>query len=90
MESESVDIVALMGVLEHLHDPLKTLQRVHGLLRPGGVLAVYVPNFSYLRIKDTGLVAMARRGRWSDLHPQEHLFHFTTPLTGTSASDCGF
>jgi hypothetical protein len=67
----------MLGVLEHLHDPLRTLQRVHELLGVSGILAVYVPNFDYLRFKDTGLLSLCRRGRWSDLHPQEHLFQFT-------------
>jgi SAM-dependent methyltransferase len=76
-EPGSLQVVTLLGVLEHLHDPLGALERVHGLLGPSGVLAVYVPNFHYLRIKDTGLVPFLSRGRWCDLHPQEHLFQFT-------------
>lgn len=73
----SFDAVSLLGVLEHLHDPRATLDRVRSLLRPGGVLLTYVPNFNYLRIKDTGAISYLRHGRWSALHPQEHLFHFT-------------
>lgn len=36
--------VSLLGVLEHLPRPLDALRDVHGLLEPGGVLAVIVPN----------------------------------------------
>lgn len=77
------DVITMLGVLEHLHDPSGTLAHVRSLLRPGGVLAVYVPNFHYLRLKDTGLFAWIRTGRWSVLHPQEHLFQYT-PRTLTS------
>jgi 2-polyprenyl-3-methyl-5-hydroxy-6-metoxy-1,4-benzoquinol methylase len=84
------DIVTLLGVLEHLHEPLATLRRVHRLLKPDGVLAVYVPNFRYLRLKDTGLAAWIRRRRWSCLAPQEHLFHFTPRLLTQLLARSGF
>jgi 2-polyprenyl-3-methyl-5-hydroxy-6-metoxy-1,4-benzoquinol methylase len=77
LEPGSFDIVTMFAVLEHLHDPRGTLHRAYELLRPSGLLAVYVPNFHYLRIKDTGPVALLRLGRWSNLYPQEHLFQFT-------------
>jgi 2-polyprenyl-3-methyl-5-hydroxy-6-metoxy-1,4-benzoquinol methylase len=77
LEPGSFHVVTMLAVLEHLHDPLGTLERVHKLLKPSGLLAVYVPNFHYLRIKDAGIAALLRRGRWSNLHPQEHLFQFT-------------
>lgn len=77
LPSASFDVITLLGVLEHLHDPSSTLARVHELLKPGGVVAVYVPNFDYLKFKDAGLLCYLRRGRWSDLHPQEHQFQFT-------------
>ncbi|NOY42652.1 MAG: class I SAM-dependent methyltransferase [Planctomycetes bacterium] len=73
----SMDIVTMLGVLEHLHDPADTLSTVRQLLKPSGLLAIYVPNFNYLRVKDTGPLCFLRRRRWSDLHPQEHQFHFT-------------
>jgi len=76
-EPGSFDVITMLGVLEHLHDPIATLGRVHELLKPRGILAAYVPNFCYLQIKDTGLVSLFRQGRWSHLHPQEHLFQFT-------------
>jgi SAM-dependent methyltransferase len=78
--AQHFDVITLLGVLEHLHEPLATLRHVHRLLKPNGVVAVYVPNFHYLRFKDTGPVAWLRHGRWSCLAPQEHLFHFTKRL----------
>jgi len=73
----SFDVVTLLGVLEHLHDPLSTLRIARRLLKPDGVLGIYVPNFNYLRCKDAGPLAFVRRRKWSCLAPQEHLFHFT-------------
>ena len=77
LPSGSFDVVTMLGVLEHLHNPRDTLERVRSLLKPSGILAVYVPNFNYLRFKDAGLLCYLRRGQWSSLHPQEHQYQFT-------------
>jgi SAM-dependent methyltransferase len=90
LDPGSFDAVSLLGVLEHLHDPRATLDRVRSLLRPDGMLLTYVPNFNYLRVKDTGAVAYLRHGRWSALHPQEHLFHFTPSSFRSLLTASGF
>lgn len=38
------DLITLWDVLEHLYDPVAALQQLAGWLRPGGVLALGVPN----------------------------------------------
>ena len=38
------DVVHMSEVLEHISDPARLLQLVHGLLGPGGLLCVVVPN----------------------------------------------
>jgi 2-polyprenyl-3-methyl-5-hydroxy-6-metoxy-1,4-benzoquinol methylase len=86
----SFNVITLLGVLEHLHDPVGTLRSARRLLERGGVLAVYVPNFNYLRLKDTGPISYARTGRWSKLHPQEHLHQFTPRTLLLVLKACGF
>jgi 2-polyprenyl-3-methyl-5-hydroxy-6-metoxy-1,4-benzoquinol methylase len=44
-EPGSFDCVTMINVLEHLPDPAADLSEVARILRPGGVLAVEVPNF---------------------------------------------
>ena len=39
------DVVLLISVLEHLHEPLAALEAAQRLLRPGGVLLVNVPTW---------------------------------------------
>jgi SAM-dependent methyltransferase len=73
----SFEVITMLGVLEHLHDPVATLRLARTLLKTGGVLAAYVPNFHYLALKDAGPICYARTRRWTQLHPQEHLFHYT-------------
>jgi ubiquinone/menaquinone biosynthesis C-methylase UbiE len=43
-EPESFDAITMLDVLEHTTDPSASLARAYGLLRPGGVLYVAVPN----------------------------------------------
>jgi 2-polyprenyl-3-methyl-5-hydroxy-6-metoxy-1,4-benzoquinol methylase len=44
-EPESFDAVSLFDVLEHLLDPGRTLRACTRLLRPGGIVFLYVPNY---------------------------------------------
>jgi SAM-dependent methyltransferase len=44
-EPESFDAVSLFDVLEHLHDPARTVRDAARLLRRGGILFLYVPNY---------------------------------------------
>jgi SAM-dependent methyltransferase len=73
---ESQQVVTLLGVLEHVHEPRQTLIEAHQLLASDGLLGIYVPNFDYLRLKDAGPLARLRFGQSSHLHPQEHLFGY--------------
>lgn len=42
--SPRFDVVVLDNVLEHIQDQLSALQRLRGVLRPGGILFIIVPN----------------------------------------------
>lgn len=44
-ESDSVDEVYLDNVLEHLDEPMRVMEEVHRILRPGGMVKVIVPYF---------------------------------------------
>ena len=41
----TLDAVSLFDVLEHLLDPVRTLRAATRLLRPGGIVFLYVPNY---------------------------------------------
>ena len=69
----SFDAISLFDVLEHLVHPAATLRRCMELLRPGGVIYLYVPNYDF--------VSRLLRGR--DAHfiwPTHHLNYYT-PIT---------
>ena len=72
---QSLDIIALFDVLEHLADPLRTLAKCKQCLSPDGLILVQTPQHqegtcfdSYRRREDPFLV---------HLKPKEHLYIFS-------------
>ncbi|HYG22675.1 MAG TPA: class I SAM-dependent methyltransferase [Verrucomicrobiae bacterium] len=67
--SEKFDAVTLWHVLEHVRDPSAILSEVNGLLKPGGVVLIGIPNFG-------GWEARLCRDKWFHLDVPRHLVHF--------------
>ncbi|MBI3463391.1 MAG: class I SAM-dependent methyltransferase [Planctomycetes bacterium] len=68
------DVVHLHEVLEHLPSPVETLRLAHGLLNPGGLLSVVVPN-DYNPLQ--ALVQQQRNGAPWWVVPPHHLNYFS-------------
>jgi len=69
---DQFDSVVSLDVLEHMHDPSKTLTAIHGMIKPGGLLVLVVPNSASWVLRVLGL-------RWEDLqraNSGEHLYFF--------------
>jgi len=69
-DAESFDAVSLFDVLEHLLDPVRTLRACTRLLRPGGIVFLYVPNYD----------SASRMLMGKDAHfiwPTHHLNYYT-------------
>jgi SAM-dependent methyltransferase len=64
------DLVAGWMVLEHLHDLVGGLAKLHSWTKPGGWLAVSVPNAASFERRLFG-------DAWFPLQLPNHLFHFT-------------
>lgn len=77
---ESFDAVTLWHVLEHMADPLGVLNRLHGILAPGGALVVEVPNLHFL----------ARKSYRYPLSETLHLFHFSPTALSALVHRAGF
>jgi 2-polyprenyl-3-methyl-5-hydroxy-6-metoxy-1,4-benzoquinol methylase len=75
------DVVSLNDVIEHVSDPRAALQRVHALLKPGGLVYLVTPDVA-------GLAARVLRGRWWGLRPA-HVFYFSTATLSRLLRECG-
>jgi 2-polyprenyl-3-methyl-5-hydroxy-6-metoxy-1,4-benzoquinol methylase/chromosome segregation ATPase len=75
IDSGSLDIVALMDVLEHLPDPLATIRRAAGLLKPDGIIVAQTPAY---REGTTFTDLVSRHDPFLvQLKPREHVHLFS-------------
>lgn len=65
----SYDLIVGWMVLEHLHDPVGSLRKLARWTKPGGKLALSVPDFRAAGVR-------LFKSRWYDLHLPNHLYHF--------------
>lgn len=79
----SFDAAVMWHVLEHTHDPRAQLERLHALLRPGGVLGLRVPN-----ARSLGARAAGRSWLWRSL--PAHLWYFSAATLPRLLGQCGF
>lgn len=80
---ESFDAVTLWEVLEHVSDPRDVLQQCAQALKPGGVLAILVPN------RDA-LSARIMRSHCSCFGGRNHLWYFDIRTLSTLLAQVGF
>jgi SAM-dependent methyltransferase len=99
----SYDAVLMLALIEHLLDPLRTMQKARLLLKPGGFVYIDTPNIAkYTRraklllgrfpstaSTNEGLTTYA--GEPADLHDEGHLHYFTyRSLSLMLTQRCGF
>ena len=80
--SRAFDVCVMSDMLEHVQDPLATLQRVHNLLKPGGVILVVTPSVESWSAK------LLRR-RWMEFK-LEHLTFFSPATIENALAKAGF
>lgn len=64
------EVVSLMGVIEHVIDPVRLLKRACALLKPGGILMLQTPN-------STSSLARVMGKFWPPYAPVEHIHLFS-------------
>lgn len=69
-ENGTFDLVLMLHVVEHLHDPAGVLSSVSRWLRPGGQAVLRCPNFDSFERR-------IFRSRWRGLDLPRHLVHFS-------------
>jgi 2-polyprenyl-3-methyl-5-hydroxy-6-metoxy-1,4-benzoquinol methylase len=79
----SFDLISLLGVIEHVVDPMRLLLRSQELLRPGGLLLIQTPNSG-------SLLARSMRGLWPPYAPVEHIHLFSRQSLTAALLQMGF
>lgn len=77
------DLIVGWMVLEHLHDPVLALKRLHRWSKPGGWLALSVPNAGSLEFSFF-------KDAWYGLHLPAHLFFFDPTTLKVMLERCGW
>jgi len=75
IDRASLDIITMMDVLEHIPDPVGTVQHCLSLLKPDGILIIQTPRYKERTLYGTYL---SEHNRFLELLlPKEHLFLFS-------------
>jgi len=82
LELASFDVITLWDVIEHLSHPAAMLKHVHGLLKPGGIVAISTHLVDSFAARLLG----SRYPFFMDMH----LVHFSRPTLNRMLSECGF
>lgn len=83
LPSSTYDVVTLWDVIEHLRNPVETVNEIYRIMRPGGILC-----FS---TGDVGSFYAQIMGRfWHLSTPPQHLFYFSSKNIRKMLNRCGF
>lgn len=83
LPAESVDTAILSHTIEHVFDPLATLRELHRVLRPGGVLILWLPNADSIE-------ARLLRSYWIGYDAPRHLTTFSVETLSLALRQAGF
>ena len=81
------DALTMFNVLEHLLEPWEALDAAHGLLRPGGVIIVQVPN-DFSRLQEAVQEHLNTRKWW--IAVPDHLNYFDFDSLESTLAERGF
>lgn len=78
--NKQFDVITMHHVIEHLKDPGKIIDKIHGLIREGGVLFIVLPNINsrsaiFKRTLEKAGIRKKNIGAYYDTG--HHLFYFT-------------
>lgn len=80
---ESFDAITFWDVLEHTYSPTEELNLAANLLRPGGIIAISVPNWDSVERQWFGK-------HWQGYDPPRHLYVFNRATLTTLLEQSGF
>ncbi len=78
----SFDIVTMQHVIEHLHNPTETLNKIFHILKPSGKLVMLTPNIK-------SLVQILMKESWHPWEPPRHLILYSPSSLKTLVNKIG-
>jgi SAM-dependent methyltransferase len=87
--AESIDIITMWDVIEHVPFPIETLKKSCALLKPGGLIALSTPNIDGLFPKMSYFLAN-QLSYWPHPEPPYHLFQFSVSTLSSALEKSGF
>lgn len=88
-DTDFFDVVTMWDVLEHVTDPAGMVDEIHRILKPGGLLAMRVPNVSFHLLRSR-IVSRVRPSKDIGLDTINHLNHFSARTLSTLLQRHGF
>jgi predicted TPR repeat methyltransferase len=82
-ENESISVVTMLHVLEHLPYPLEAISKVYEILIPGGLYCGIVPNIN-------SFCARTEKESWYWLDPDYHYVHYSPNVLKSHLTSAGF
>jgi GT2 family glycosyltransferase/tetratricopeptide (TPR) repeat protein/uncharacterized HAD superfamily protein/hypoxanthine phosphoribosyltransferase len=82
-ESNSISVVTMLHVLEHLPDPKAAISRVFDILEPGGLFAGIVPNID-------SVCSAVLEDKWEWFQPMYHYVHYSPSSLRKHLEEAGF
>lgn len=83
LESARFDLLVMLEYLEHEPDPLRILAEARRVLKPGGHIAIEIPD-------PEGMPARLFKSRWANLDLPRHLVFFDRKTLQRALKDTGF
>jgi len=83
LPGSSVDVAVMLHVIEHVPDPLHTLEEIFRILKPGGSLVIETPRYDSLMFK-------LLRHRERSVSCDGHIYFFTTQTLRQMCVRAGF
>ena len=87
----SIDIITLWDVIEHIPKPQPLLKYLHSLLKPGGIFFIQTPNFPIQLLKaqlKVKLKGMRPNGHY--LEAKDHINDYSIKTISMLGEQCGF
>lgn len=83
LPKNSLDVVVIRGTIEHVPSPRQTLQTIHSLLKPSGLIAINTPNIN-------SIAAKLYRSNYRLADPIHHIWYFSPSTINRLLKEVGF